>query len=295
MGARTTVAAASTNVSAVASATAIASATASASAAAIASAPATADATADAVAHAIAHAIAHANAADHFGQTQKQGKPMTEIELYIELQSYIADPYWPEREELINVQKSSGMNRARSTANRRKALEEHLKSVGMTLRQYEALEERASRPFYARDDGTIYIPRRQVTAMLVATCDTMRAAQRPCAPADVRSAVLLSEWVTNRNVSDAQTWERFAVVSSGTGAKLSNQRGLRRSLFIGAEPPDECTPTGPVEARGTVSVDDSMVEPKVLVKALEYAGRGIGIGASRKMGWGRFTVSAKGF
>ena len=31
---------------------------------------------------------------------------------------YIADPYWPERERVINIDKQSGMSRARSSANR---------------------------------------------------------------------------------------------------------------------------------------------------------------------------------
>jgi hypothetical protein len=91
-------------------------------------------------------------------------------------------------------------------------------------------------------------------------------------------------------VEDASLWERFAVVSSGTGAKLSNQRGLRRSLFIGAEPPDDCLPTGPVNAHGTIGINETMVRPEVLAKALDYAGESVGIGASRKMGWGRFVV-----
>jgi hypothetical protein len=33
-----------------------------------------------------------------------------------------------------------------------------------------------------------------------------------------------------------------------------------------------------------------MVRPDVLQKALEWGGRTIGIGASRKMGWGRFSL-----
>ena len=46
---------------------------------------------------------------------------------------YIAEPYWPEMYEYINITKESGMNRARSAANRRKALEEHLRANGSLL------------------------------------------------------------------------------------------------------------------------------------------------------------------
>jgi hypothetical protein len=65
---------------------------------------------------------------------------MLTFDLEIELRSYIADPYWPERERLVNIQKESGMSRARSAANRRKALEEYLRSEGMTLKDYDELE-----------------------------------------------------------------------------------------------------------------------------------------------------------
>lgn len=218
---------------------------------------------------------------------------MISYQLEVEIHSYIADPYWPERERVINIQKESGMNRARSSANARKALEEYLRANEMTLADYDALVALAERPFYTLDGGgpedTIVIPRKQVTAMLVAACDTARAAFRPCPPEQVRVALRTSEWRTNCTVSEAQPWERFVVVSSGTGAKLSNQRGLRRSLFIGADPPDDCQPTKPVVATGTISINETMVRPETLAKLLEYAGESVGIGASRKMGWGRFT------
>jgi hypothetical protein len=106
----------------------------------------------------------------------------------------------------------------------------------------------------------------------------------------VRVALGIHEWRTDARVSEASLWERFAVVSAGTGAKLSNQRGLRRSLFIGAEPPDDCEPTHPVKVTSTIDINPEMVRPEVLHKALAFAGESVGIGASRKMGWGRFKV-----
>lgn len=191
---------------------------------------------------------------------------------------YIADPYWPARAHLIDIQKNSGVNRARSSANRRKALEEYLTGVGMTLAEYERLESRASEPFYRDDGGLIILPENQVLSFLVATCDEARAATRPCAPEQVRSRFVVSSWHTGKQAADG-VWERFATVSTGTGAKLSNQRGLRRSEYI-----------ADFEASGTISFDAEFVDPKTLRKALEFGGNFVGIGASRKMGWGRFEL-----
>ena len=42
--------------------------------------------------------------------------------LEIEIDSYIGQPYWPEMDRLVTIVKESGMNRARSSANRRAAL-----------------------------------------------------------------------------------------------------------------------------------------------------------------------------
>jgi len=191
---------------------------------------------------------------------------------------YIANPYWPAVEKLINLQKQSGMNRARSSANRRKALEEHLKGLSMTLADYERLEAEAARPFYTDDDGNIIIPELHVHSFLVATCDTVRAASRPCPPDQVRSWITVTPWATGKRAADG-VWERFAVVSGGGGNKLSNQRGLRRSEYIAK-----------FDASGTLSINEEFVEPNVLEKAIRLGGELVGIGASRKMGWGRFTL-----
>jgi hypothetical protein len=204
----------------------------------------------------------------------------------VSLHSYIAHPYWPERERLINIVKESGMSRARSSANRRKALEEYLRSAGMTFAQYEELEERANRPFYT-EDGVIVVPELHVMSMIVNTCMTIRAAGRPVPPEQARSALTVGSWRTDRTGPDG-VWERFAVVTAGTGAKLSNQRALRSNPYIGT-PPGELDGKN-VPAVGMVALDDTMVKPSVLLDALRWAGSTIGIGASRKMGWGRFDV-----
>lgn len=211
------------------------------------------------------------------------------FDLDVRIYSYIGHPYWPEREKLINIVKESGMSRARSSANRRKALEEYLRSANMTFAAYEELQARADEPFH-RAGNFILIPELHVISMIVAACDTIRAAGRPVQPDQVRSALRVSGWVTDRKEPDG-LWERFAVVTAGTGAKLSNQRALRTNPYIGfppgAEPESE---EDAVQAEGTIRLNPSMVKPQVMLDALRWAGANIGIGASRKMGWGRFSI-----
>ena len=191
---------------------------------------------------------------------------------------YIAHPYWPELEKLINIQKESGTKRARSEARRLQALKDYLAAKGMTLAEYEALEKLAARPFYTNAAGAILVPAHQPYGCLAQACDLGTAAVRLTTLDQLRTVLTLTDFVTDRVKADG-AWERFVVVTSGAGGKLSNQRALRRNEYI-----------ADFAAEGTVRVLDS-VDPARLLRFLEYAGREIGVGASRKLGWGRFTVT----
>lgn len=202
-----------------------------------------------------------------------------EFKVAVHLDKYIAAPYWPELQKLINIQKESGLSRARAPETRRKALDSHLAAIGMTREDYQELERLAARPF-CMAGGCIVVPELHVMSMIVATCDRIAKAARPCAPDMARTVITVSPWRTARTAPDG-IWDRFAVVSSGTGAKLSNQRALRSDAYI-----------EDADADGTIGVDTSVVRPDLLWKALDWAGRYVGIGSARNMGWGRFTLTA---
>jgi hypothetical protein len=199
------------------------------------------------------------------------------ISTYFE-KGYIAEPYWPEMARLIDIQKQSGMNRAKSSANRRKALEEHLQGLGMSFADYEALEKKAREPFYRTADGEIVMPQHQVESFLANTCHEARHQTRPCEADQVRSRFICSPWSTGKFQEDG-VYERFVVVTGGMGGKLSNQRSLRSSKYI-----------SDFTATGSIKFDPDFVDPPTLRRALEWGGQFVGIGASRKMGWGRFAL-----
>lgn len=188
---------------------------------------------------------------------------------------YIENPYWPEMFRLIEIQKQSGVNRARTEANRRRALEEHLRSISMTFEQYQQLERDANRPFHTNGDGSVVILSDKILACLVNANDVGPSKIRIN---NLRVALRPTDFKTPKKQPDG-IWERFAVVTSGTGGKLSNQRGLRRSSFI-----RDFTATGQIDH------DPEMVKPEAVLALLRYAGLYVGVGASRKMGWGRFEV-----
>ena len=203
---------------------------------------------------------------------------------------YIAHPYWPELEKVINIQKESGTRRARSEKNRASALSDYLAKKGMTLAEYEAMEKRAQRQFYtvadvppAKPNGLgmteIVIPEHHIYGMLTAASDQARSGIRVCDPAQVRSMFLVGGPIHTGKTTEDGWWERFAVVTAGTGAKLSNQRALRRNAYI-----------KDFTAKLSLAIADDKVDLGRVRSLLEYAGREVGVGASRKMGWGRFSV-----
>ena len=149
----------------------------------------------------------------------------------------------------------------------------------MTRPQYEDLERLASRPFYTSDEAMIIVPALHVVSMIVATCDTVSSRARPCPPELVRTLIKPTGWQTTRPPRTG-FWERYSTVSSGTGQKLSNQRALRADPYI-----------EDADATGVIGIDDSDIRAEVLWKALAWAGVHVGIGAARKMGKGRFTLT----
>ena len=214
------------------------------------------------------------------GQRQRKERNMTDIAVSLKFNEpgYIANPYWPEVYKLIEIRKRAGVDRMRSESKIREGLESYLRSVGMDLGDYEALEQAAARPFYTLPNGSgaeIVIPGDKLLACLVNTVDVAPSRLRI---ASLRTAIRASDFRTDKYGADGH-WERYAVVRSGIGKQLSNQRGFRSSQYI-----------KDFTAQGRISCEPEMVKPPAIHDLLDFAGRVVGIGASRKMGWGRFTV-----
>ena len=201
-------------------------------------------------------------------------------------QGYIAHPYWPELEKFINVQKESGTKRAKSEATRVKALNEYLKKKGLTMADLEALERRAVRPFYTAADvydtehpeDEIVIPSHQMTAMLANGCDVASSSIKLCKVEQLRSLITAGHVWTGKTKADG-VYSRFVVVKTGSGQVLSNQRSLRENPYIGKF-------TGTLE----LTFSEDQLKPDKVRDFVSFCGSDIGVGASRKMGWGRFTA-----
>lgn len=205
-----------------------------------------------------------------------------EFQTTLQVEMYIAHPYWPERETLINIQKQSGVNARRTEDTRKTALQSWLTANDMTQEQYDELEKLAARSWYRQDgeDSQIVIPRHHLAGCLVQAVKSAPAGTRLKVEA-LRSLLQISEFTTGKMECDT-TFKRFVRPTDGTGKPLSNQRSLRENEVI-----------KDFAAEGTIAIDmDGVSKPEETVgKLLAYAGRFIGVGSARKMGYGRFTVT----
>jgi len=201
-----------------------------------------------------------------------------EYKLIFEKPGYIAHPYWPEREQVVNIQKQSGMNRARSEDKRDAALRRYLEKLGLTMADYKKLEVAASNEWYRNASGHIVIPRHHLSGCLVQACKSSPAGTR-FSQDQLRCLLQIADFTTDRKTADG-IFERFVLPTDGKGNPISNQRRLTKNEFIAG-----------FTAGGTIDFDKSDVSEKAVRELLQYAGKYVGVGASRKMGYGRFKVA----
>lgn len=130
----------------------------------------------------------------------------TNYTVRLKLDSYIAEPYWPALDDVITIQKKSGMNRAKSEAKRDLALKSYLKQEGMTLEDYQTLVKAASQKWYKNADGKIVVPRHHFAGCLVQAVATSPAAVRGKFDRDsFRHHVRISDFVTDRESQGGRT------------------------------------------------------------------------------------------
>lgn len=194
--------------------------------------------------------------------------------LVVAMESYIADPYWPEVEEKITLEKKSGMNFQRSDAKRDATLLAYLEQQGLTMEDYRALAEKAARPWYRLDDedqtSEIVIPRHQLSGALVQTCKVSPSSVIKRAWTENLRSMLRAEPLRTDKTEADRVWKRYVK------GDQSNQRRLETDEVI-----EDFT------ASGQCHFDPDILKPKTVEALFRYTLVHVGIGACRKMAFGR--------
>jgi hypothetical protein len=202
------------------------------------------------------------------------------MKFVLHFRSYIAHPYWPERESVVNILKASGYNRVRSEDKRESTLMRYLEKLGMTMDQYQAMVVKANEQWYRLGNngtGKIIVPRHHFSGALVQACKSAPAGAR-FNEDQLRSLLDIRDFITDKTERD-RVFSRFVLPKDGKGNALSNQRTLRENDVI-----------EDFDATGEINFDENDVKLDAVLSLLDYTGKYVGCGASRKMGYGRFTV-----
>ena len=204
---------------------------------------------------------------------------MKPISVKVRMNNYIAHPFWPARNTCIEIEKKSGVNRQKSDEKRMAALKAECTRQGYTHEQYLAFREQAAEQWYKKADGMIYIPRHQLSGALVQVIGSSPKALRGQFDRDnFRALVQIGDFGTDRTKADGK-FSRFVKLDG------SNQRSWQENEYIGCY----LDAGEPFVAQGTIAVADQKASDTVkalLTAAVEL----VGIGAARKMGFGRGVI-----
>jgi len=198
------------------------------------------------------------------------------VDVEIHLESYIAHPYWPEREQVIAIQKDSGTNRQKSEDKRKAAVLAHLKKIGVTWDEYQEMIRLANRAWYRKDDNDpkspIIIPRHQLAGALVETVKgAPKALRGEFDKENLRGLVQITDFETDKVDKDG-CFDRYVRLEN------SNMRNHQVNPYV-----------SDVLAVGCFRVW-AECDLHTLRAVLDHTLLLVGVGASRKMGYGRGEV-----
>jgi len=196
---------------------------------------------------------------------------------------YIAQPYWPERNLLINVAKQ--LHPKWNDTKKEQGINAALEKLGKTREEYNRALVRAERAFYTvndknpdQGDGEIIIPARQFLsfvnhASMKAPKAIPKIPEKGLTFRGIRFAGV-EGFTTGKTKADAEIFSRFVKLEE------SNQRTLSESPYI-----------SDFTARATLRVSEAVISASNLRKLIEWGGSMLGIGAARPQGFGGFTVT----
>jgi hypothetical protein len=201
------------------------------------------------------------------------------ISVTLKMTNYIAHPFWPARNRVIEIEKRSGCNRQRSDDKRAAAIKAECAKQGLTYDQYLQFVEQAKDQWY-RHNGQIIIPRHQIAGALVQTVAGSPKALRGSFDRDnFRAMVQIGDFLTDRKLCDG-VFARFVKLEG------SNQRNFQENEYIGIY----LDKGEPFLASGKIDFADAKSE-KTIKAILNAAVETIGIGAARIMGFGRGKIA----
>lgn len=195
------------------------------------------------------------------------------MKLQLNIKSYIAEPYWPELCQRIEVDTKSRIHRIRNEEKRQASLESYLERIGQSMEWYKALHEKEKEKFYKNSAGFIIIPEHQMRGCLLEgiRSNTRLWKKKGLTVNNFRVDVEVSDFTTTKTEKDG-VYDRYI------NNLETNMRRRTLSEFIHN-----------FTATGTVKINEGIEQEDVL-ELFRYAFKNCGVGGARKMAYGRGIV-----
>jgi hypothetical protein len=200
-----------------------------------------------------------------------------EVSLHFGEPGYIALPYWPARDMLINIMKP--VHPKLGDTKKAAAVRASCEKLGVTQEQYEQILIDAVRPFHTVNGAgsEIIIPERIFQSFLNhSSMEAPKVVPRITEKGMTFIGVKVDGacFHTGKKAPDG-SFDRFVK------NQQSNQRQLTSSPYI-----------RDFMATAVLKVDGEVIAADKLKKLVEWGGKWIGIGSARAQGYGRFSVAA---
>jgi hypothetical protein len=192
-------------------------------------------------------------------------------------EGYIAKPFWPETNKLIDIGKD--VHPKLGEAKKQAAILAACTKRGISEEEYRRLLEKSSHTFYTIDglrDTEVIIPQRIIQSFLNHASQVVpKAIPRIEEKGLTFIGVRIQDGYlrAGKTEKDALRFERFVKNQE------SNQRMFTSDLYISN-----------FQATGTFLVNEEVISVENLFSLMEYGGRMYGIGTARPQGYGRFQI-----
>lgn len=204
--------------------------------------------------------------------------------IQIKIQKYIAEPYWPELCQRIEVDTKSRIHRIRNDEKRVAALDSYLDRIGQTQEWYDSLKEKEKQKFYTGPDGNIVIPEHQMRGMLLEgiRSNTRLWKKKGLVVGNFRVDVGVTDFATMKRPNESKKYDRY----------IKNfETNMRRNTI--SEYIEDFVAVGEVTLDGGEFFGEcSKICEDDIIELFKYSLRNCGIGGARKMGYGRGVVLA---
>jgi hypothetical protein len=199
---------------------------------------------------------------------------LTTKTLTLEVKRYIAHPYWPEVHWLFSLDKAALIHPKHSAAKKDQILQAHCKNEGIAWQDVlDARTKIATEQWYKDTDGNIIVPRHHLV------CSWIQSLRNH----PMKKQIKVEQFRTFCNCTDGIVTPAKKVCDGKFRRYCSSEESNLRRLQEHEEIRD-------FQVTTEVTFMANILTTKELTNLIKFAGVYFGMGAARKMDYGRYMV-----